>query len=287
MMTQFLLGHAPWLRLGAFIGIFVVMASWELLAPRCTQVIGRWRRWPGNLGMVVVASLIVRVIFPAAAVGVAMFAEARGWGLLPALGTPGWVAIPVAVVALDLAIYLQHVMLHAVPLLWRLHRVHHADLEIDLTTGARFHPLEILVSLVIKFVVIAALGAPAVAVLVFEVLLNGTSMFNHGNVRMPQRLDRMLRWLLVTPDMHRVHHSWYPDETNSNFGFNLPWWDRVFGTYRAQPRDGHIGMTIGINQFRDPAELRLDRMLWQPLRGPTDSYPINARGNGSEPPDVP
>jgi sterol desaturase/sphingolipid hydroxylase (fatty acid hydroxylase superfamily) len=153
--------------------------------------------------------------------------------------------------------------------------MHHTDLEFDLTTGARFHPLEILLSLVIKLAVIVALGAPAVAVLVFEVVLNVTSMFNHGNVRLPRRLDQVLRWLTVTPDMHRVHHSWYPDETNSNFGFNLSCWDRVFGTYRAQPRDGHSGMTIGINQFREPRELRLDRMLWQPMRGPVDSYPIN------------
>lgn len=286
-MTHFLLAHAPAIRLGAFSAIFVVMMLWEILAPKRHQVIGRMQRWPNNLGIVLIDSLLVRLIFPTAAVGVALFAQTRGWGLLPALGMPIWLMLGVSVVTLDLAIYLQHVMLHAVPLLWRLHRMHHADLEIDLTTGARFHPLEILVSLVVKFAVIIALGAPAIAVLVFEVLLNVTSMFNHGNVSMPQRLDRVLRWLLVTPDMHRVHHSWHPDETNSNFGFNLSWWDRVFGTYRAQPRDGQLGMTIGINQFRAPGELRLDRMLWQPVRGPTNSYPINARGENSEPHDSP
>ena len=156
-------------------------------------------------------------------------------------------------VLLDLAIYLQHVLFHAVPALWRLHRMHHADLEFDVTTGVRFHPIEILLSMVIKLGVVAALGAPAVAVLIFEVLLNATSMFNHGNVRLPPRLDRVLRWIVVTPDMHRVHHSIVPRETNSNFGFNLPWWDRLFGTYRAQPAAGHEGMTIGIEQFRDPA----------------------------------
>lgn len=274
-MTSFLLTHEPAIRLGAFAGIFAVMALWEVLAPRRKQAIGRRQRWPANLGIVVLDSLLVRLLFPTAAVGVALYADAHGWGLLHALDVPNWLAVGASMLLLDLAIYLQHVMLHAVPLLWRLHRMHHTDLEFDLTTGARFHPLEIVLSLVIKFGVIVALGAPAVAVLAFEIALNVTSMFNHGNVGLPRRLDRMVRWLLVTPDMHRVHHSWHPDETNSNFGFNLSWWDRLFGTYRAQPRDGHLGMTIGINQFRDPRELRLDRMLWQPMRGPVDSYPIN------------
>lgn len=276
-MTSFLLSHEPAIRLGAFAGIFTVMALWEVLAPRRRQGVGRWKRWPANLGIVVLDSVLVRLLFPTAAVGVALFADARGWGLLHALAVPDWLALIVSLLLLDMAIYLQHVMFHAVPLLWRLHRVHHADLEIDLTTGARFHPLEILLSLLLKFGVIAALGPPAMAVLLFEVLLNATAIFSHSNARLPRRLDSVLRWLLVTPDMHRVHHSWYPDETNSNFGFNLPWWDRLFGTYRAQPRDGHTGMTIGINQFRDPRELRLDRMLWQPLRGPVNSYPIHAR----------
>ena len=281
-MTTFLFAHEVAIRLGAFAGIFAVMALWEVLAPRRQQAIARWRRWPSNLGVVVLDSLLVRLIFPTAAVGVALFAETHGWGLFHALESPGWVAIVASMLLLDLAIYLQHVMLHAVPLLWRLHRMHHTDLEIDLTTGARFHPLEILLSLVLKLGVIVALGAPAVAVLLFEVVLNVTSMFNHGNVRLPARVDRVLRWLTVTPDMHRVHHSWYPDETNSNFGFNLSCWDHIFGTYRAQPRDGHTGMTIGINQFREPRELRLDRMLWQPLRGPVDSYPINSSRRNSD-----
>lgn len=280
-MPPFLLAHEPTIRLSAFAGIFCVMALWEVLAPRRRLSLGRWQRWPSNLGIVVLDGVLVRLIFPTAAVGVALYAEAHGWGLLHALDAPAWLALVASMLLLDLTIYLQHVMFHAVPLLWRLHRVHHTDLDIDLTTGARFHPLEILLSLVIKLGVIVALGAPALAVLLFEVVLNVTAMFNHANARLPQRLDRVLRWLLVTPDMHRVHHSWHPDETNSNFGFNLPWWDRVFGTYRAQPRDGHIGMTIGINQFRDPREQRLDHMLWQPLRGPVNSYPINARREDS------
>jgi sterol desaturase/sphingolipid hydroxylase (fatty acid hydroxylase superfamily) len=212
---------------------------------------------------------------PVLAVGFALLAEARGWGLLNAFEVAFALALPVSLLALDLAIYLQHVLFHAVPALWRLHRVHHADLEFDVTTGLRFHPIEILLSMGIKLAVVAALGPPAIAVLVFEVLLNATSMFNHGNVRIALGLDRILRWIVVTPDMHRVHHSIHANETNSNFGFNLPWWDRLLGTYRAQPRDGHEGMTIGIEQFRTPRELWLDRLLIQPLRGPASGYPIN------------
>jgi sterol desaturase/sphingolipid hydroxylase (fatty acid hydroxylase superfamily) len=257
----------PLIRFGAFIGVFVLMALWEALAPRRSQAIGRRTRWPSNLGVVIVDTLVVRVLFPAGAVGVAMLAQAQGWGLLNVLRAPSWVAVPVSVLLLDLAIYAQHVAFHHVPVLWRLHRMHHADLEFDVTTGVRFHPVEIVLSMLIKAVVVLALGAPALAVLIFEVLLNATSMFNHGNVRLPGWMDRILRWIVVTPEMHRVHHSILRRETDSNFGFNLPWWDRLFGTYRAQPEVGHEGMTIGIDRFRDPRELRLDRMLLQPLRG--------------------
>ncbi len=276
-MSATLLVHEHAIRFAAFGGVLGAMMLWELLAPRRRQAIGRLRRWPGNLGVVALDTLLVRLLFPMAAVGTALVVETRGWGLLHALATPAWLAVPAAVILLDLAIYLQHVLFHAVPVLWRLHRMHHADLEFDVTTGLRFHPIEILLSLGIKLGVIAALGAPAAAVLVFEVLLNATSMFNHGNVRLPAGLDRMLRWLVVTPDMHRVHHSVEPRETNSNFGFNLPWWDRLFGTYRPQPAAGHDGITIGIGQFRDPAELRLDRMLAQPFRDDDRDYPLGRR----------
>jgi sterol desaturase/sphingolipid hydroxylase (fatty acid hydroxylase superfamily) len=270
------------IRLGFFAGVFALMAGWELLAPRRSQTIGRRRRWPGNIGIVILDTLLLRLVFPTAAVGFALFARAQGWGLLNVVAVPGWLAVVAAVFALDFAIYLQHVLFHAVPALWRLHRMHHADLEFDVTTGLRFHPLEILLSMGIKLAVIAALGPPAAGVLVFEVLLNATSMFNHGNVRMPAGLDRVVRWIVVTPDMHRVHHSVLPYETNSNFGFNLPWWDRLFGTYRAEPGAGHDGMTLGIEQFRDPRDLRLDQLLIQPFRGLASGYPIN-RGapNGS------
>ena len=276
-LAEILFAYEPAIRLGSFAAIFVAMAIWELLAPRRRQAVGRIRRWPGNLGIVVLNTLLVRFLFPTAAIGVALLAESRGWGLFPALNAPPWLAVVGAVIVLDLAIYLQHVLFHAVPLLWRLHRMHHADLEFDVTTGARFHPIEIIVSMVIKLGVVAAIGAPVVAELIFEVLLNVTSMFNHGNVRLPGPLDRVLRWIVVTPEMHRVHHSVVPRETNSNFGFNLPFWDRLFGTYRAQPQAGHEAMTIGIEQFRDPRELRLDRMLLQPLRDDDRLYPLGRR----------
>jgi sterol desaturase/sphingolipid hydroxylase (fatty acid hydroxylase superfamily) len=260
------LSAEPIIRLSAFACVFALMAAWEVIAPRRRQTVGRLWRWPNNLGVVVIDTVVVRLLFPTAAVGVALVAEARGWGALNILPLPSWLKVILTVVLLDLTIYGQHVMFHAVPVLWRLHRMHHADLEFDVTTGVRFHPVEIMLSMLIKFAAIVLLGAPAVGVLVFEVLLNATSMFNHGNVRLPARGDRVLRWLVVTPEMHRVHHSVERRETDSNFGFNLPWWDRLFGTYRAEPEAGHERMAIGLPQFRDPAELRLDRMLLQPLR---------------------
>src|SRR5215510_3601802 len=277
VMRDAVLACEPFIRLGAFGAVFALMAAWELVGPRRRQAIGRGMRWPGNHGVVVVDTLLVRLVFPATAIGVALVAEAHGWGLFNTVALPAWIAVVSSVVLLDLAIYFQHVLFHAVPALWRLHRMHHADLEFDVTTGLRFHPFEILLSMMIKLAVVAALGAPALAVLIFEVLLNATSMFNHGNVRIPINLDRILRWFVVTPDMHRVHHSIVSREANSNFGFNLPWWDRLFGTYRAQPAAGHDAMTIGIEQFRDRRELRLDRMLLQPFRGEAGRYPLGPR----------
>jgi sterol desaturase/sphingolipid hydroxylase (fatty acid hydroxylase superfamily) len=261
------------LRLAAFTGALLGMALWELLTPRREQRLARSTRWPSNIAVVVLDTLLVRLLFPIGAIALALLAEARGWGLFNALGLPAWVTVPAGIVLLDLAIYLQHVLFHALPALWRFHRMHHADLEFDVTTGVRFHPVEILLSMAIKLAVVLALGPPAVAVLSFEILLSATSLFNHGNVALPARLDRVLRWLIVTPDMHRVHHSIRAPETNSNYGFNLPWWDRLFGTYRAQPEAGHRAMTIGISQFRDPREQRLDHMLTQPFRGGVNDEP--------------
>jgi sterol desaturase/sphingolipid hydroxylase (fatty acid hydroxylase superfamily) len=276
-MRDVLFDYEPVIRLSAFGGAFIVMAIWEFIVPRRKQVIGRGWRWPNNLCVLIVDTLLVRILLPTAAVGLAIVAARRGFGLFNAVSLPAWVAVAASVVILDLAIYLQHVLFHAVPALWRLHRMHHADLEFDVSTGVRFHPIEILLSLLIKLAVVAALGAPALSVLIFEVLLNATSMFNHGNVRIPPAIDAVLRRLVVTPDMHRVHHSILARETNSNFGFNLPWWDRLFGTYRAQPAAGHEAMTIGIDQFRDSRELGLDRMVLQPFRGEAGRYPLGHR----------
>jgi sterol desaturase/sphingolipid hydroxylase (fatty acid hydroxylase superfamily) len=250
------------------------MALWEAAAPRRPRSYSRLRRWPSNLAVVALNTALVRILLPATAVSMALAGERRGWGLLNNLPVPASIAIVATVVVLDLAIYLQHVMFHAVPALWRVHRMHHADLDFDVTTGARFHPIEIVLSMLIKFGAVVALGTPALGVLVFEVLLNATSMFNHGNARIPVGLDRYLRWFVVTPDMHRVHHSIVVGETNSNFGFNLPWWDWLLGTYYDQPALGHEGMRIGIEQFRNGRELRLDRMLLQPFRSPAGAYAI-------------
>ena len=265
------------IRLAAFVAVFAAVALWEALAPRRRRSFERRARWPHNLGLLLVDVALVRVFAPGAAIAVAMTAAGSGWGLLNALALPGWAAIAAGIALLDLAIYFQHVMLHAVPALWRLHRVHHADLDFDVTTGARFHPIEILISTAIKCAAIAALGAPVISVFVFEMLLNATAMFNHANASLSQRLERWLRWLVVTPDMHRVHHSVRYEESSSNFGFNLPWWDRLFGTYRAQPRLGHAAMTIGVDAFRSPEDLRLDRLLVQPLRDTPGQYPITRR----------
>lgn len=266
-LNAFVLAYEQSIRAGFFFGVLALMALWEGAAPRRAMSVSKPRRWLNNLAVVFFNTLIIRVLFPAAAVGMAAFAAERGWGILNHFQLSAWLAIPAAVIAMDLIIYLQHVMVHALPLLWRVHRMHHADLDIDVTTGLRFHPLEILLSMLIKFASVVVLGPPVVAVLIFEVLLNATSMFNHANVRLPFGVDRYLRWLVVTPDMHRVHHSVEDDEMNSNYGFNYPWWDRLFGTYRDQPRAGHERMTIGIDRFRDEKDVvGLIKMLLIPFR---------------------
>lgn len=242
------------------------MALWEALSPRRPLSVGRLRRWPNNLGLVVIDTLVVRLLFPVAAVGAALWAEGASIGLFNNIALPAWVTVAGAVIAFDLLIYAQHVAFHKVPVLWRLHRTHHTDLDFDVTTALRFHPIEILLSMVVKMAAVVLLGAPALSVVIFEILLNAAAMFNHGNVRMPAKLDHVVRWVLVTPDMHRVHHSIHRDETDSNYGFALSWWDRLFRTYRPQPRDGHIGMTIGLDVFRAPGDTRLDRLLVQPFK---------------------
>jgi sterol desaturase/sphingolipid hydroxylase (fatty acid hydroxylase superfamily) len=259
------LAEVAHLRGGVSLGLLALLAGAEAVWPRRGRTQPRLRRWPGNLGIAVVDALAVRLAFPVVALGVALWAARRGWGLLNLLAPPGWMSIILAMLALDLAIYAQHVVFHKVPLLWRLHRMHHADLDLDVTSGARFHPLEIMLSMLIKMAVVLALGAPPLAVLLFEIILNATALFNHGNLGLPVRLDRWLRLLVVTPDMHRVHHSVLRVETDSNYGFNLPWWDRLFGTYRAQPKLGQLGVVIGLEDFREPGASRLDALLIQPF----------------------
>ncbi|WP_417691762.1 sterol desaturase family protein [Roseibium sp.] len=287
-----LLDHEPVIRLSTFVSVLLVMALWEVVAPRRRQEIPRLVRWSNNLALVALDTLLVRLIFPLAAVGLALMAKDGGWGLFNLWQVPGWLAVVLSLAVLDFAIYLQHVLFHSVPVLWRLHRVHHADLELDVTTGLRFHPAEILLSMGIKFAVVAVLGPPAFAVMIFEVLLNASAMFNHSNIKIPKRIDQVLRWIMVTPDMHRVHHSIDRRETDSNYGFNLPWWDWLLGTYVAQPAKGHEGMTLGFEQFRTRGDLRLDRMLMQPFRGPAcgadrqeESAPSHFRDQENEPAD--
>ena len=262
-------GTDAWLRLALFLFILAALAVGEARAPRRARVLSRRSRWPGNLGVLAIGAGLVRLALPVTAVGAGAIAEARGWGLLHAgISLPAWAAVAVSVVILDLAVYLQHVVLHAVPVLWRLHRMHHADLDVDATTGGRFHPIELAVSAVLKLAVVVALGAPAAGVFLFEVLLSASSTFNHANLRLPEGLDRVLRWMLVTPDMHRVHHSVAPAETLRNYGFALSWWDRLGGTYQAQPTAGHEAMTLGIPEFRGPDDSRIAQLLVQPLRTP-------------------
>jgi sterol desaturase/sphingolipid hydroxylase (fatty acid hydroxylase superfamily) len=254
------------IRLSFFGGVFLLIAFWELLAPRRRLLDSKGRRWLTNLSLVVVNTGVVRFLLPLLPATLAILLTEKGWGLLNVLSLPGWLKIAFALIFLDLIIYLQHVLFHYQPLLWRLHRMHHTDLDIDVTTGNRFHPFEIIISMLIKLAAVAIIGAPAVAVISFEIILNAAAQFNHGNIKIPIELDRWLRLLLVTPDMHRVHHSVIVRETNSNFGFNVPFWDRLFGTYCPEPRDGHLGMTIGLKEFREPSELSLVRLLVQPFK---------------------
>ncbi|WP_306120003.1 MULTISPECIES: sterol desaturase family protein [unclassified Roseitalea] len=262
--------YEPFIRFGAFVAIFAAMAAFELASPRLerAEMAGalRTRRWVVNLSMVVISSVCLRILFPAAAVGTAIYANAQGWGLFNWAGVPPVLGGLIAFVVLDFAVWLEHVVSHRWPLLWRIHRMHHSDQGFDLTTALRFHPLEIVISMVWKAAVIVALGAPVIAVLIFEIVLNGMAMFNHANARLPERLDAVLRRIIVTPDMHRVHHSAVREETDSNYGFNFSIWDRMLGTYIAQPAAGHDGMRIGLEQYDGPQTSNLGWALILPFR---------------------
>ena len=282
-MEEFILQNEKPIRMGFFFGVLLIMALWEITAPRRKLTVSKTLRWTNNLGLVFFNNYIIRFLFPAAAIGVAISAKEQGYGLFNVYDVSPMLAIVASVVIMDFVIYLQHVMVHAIPALWRLHRVHHADPDYDVTTGARFHPLEIILSMLIKFAAILLLGPPVVAVILFEIILNVTAMFNHGNVGLPPAFDRVLRWVLVTPDMHRVHHSVEDDEANSNFGFSLPWWDRLFGTYRDQPRGGHEAMTIGIHKYHDAKDVSwITGILTLPFRGEVSEYAINRRQWGGD-----
>ncbi len=273
-MKSLLLNHEPLIRFGFFFGILIMMATWEVLAPRRQLQTSKTSRWFSNLGIVFIDTLALRLLPSYSAINISVLAENGGWGLLNNVALFYWLKVAIGVIVLDLAIYLQHAMFHGLPILWRLHMMHHSDLDFDTTTGVRFHPIEILLSMGIKMVVVFLAGISALGVLIFEVLLNTTSLFNHGNVRLAASIDRVLRLFMVTPEMHRVHHSVIIRETNSNFGFNLPWWDRLFGTYKDQPAAGHIEMTIGLSHFRNPTELALLRLIILPFIGKTGKYPM-------------
>jgi len=277
-MNMFVMDSEIYIRLGGFFGIFVLMALWERVSPKRKLTSSKPLRWFNNLFITFFNTFFVRFVFPLSAVVVAITAENKGWGILNNISIDRLSAGVLSIIFLDLAIYTQHVVFHRVTLLWRLHMVHHTDLDIDVTTGARFHPVEIALSMGIKMAIVAFIGAPPWSVIAFEVLLNATSMFNHSNVSMPFGLDRILRLFVVTPDMHRVHHSVIIRETNSNFGFNLPWWDRIFGTYRAQPKEGHTGMKIGLSNYRKQQMVNLPQMVSIPFTAKREYLRIYSRG---------
>jgi len=265
-----------------FFTVLILVGYAETRVARRKLTVSKKGRWFNNLGIIFLGSLLLKLTIPVAATGVAAAAEAKGWGLFNLYHLPPWLTIPVSILLLDLAIYLQHLMFHAVPILWRLHMVHHADLDLDVSSGLRFHPLEILLSMGIKMAGIAALGVPVIAVLIFEITLNATAMFNHGNIYLPKKVDRFLRLLTVTPDMHRVHHSVIIRETNSNFGFNFPWWDHICGTYRNQPVTGHEKMTLGLSQFRSAEQLTFAKLILLPVRGEIGPYTLKDIGRNPE-----
>lgn len=265
-MTGLDLSAEPTIRLGAFLSLLVVLALWELFSPRRRQRLSRRRRWPNNFGISAINSVLLALLVPVIGSGIAVMAGERGWGLFNLLQLPPLPGILLYIVAFDLTIYLQHRLFHRFDWLWRLHRVHHTDLDYDVSTGVRFHPLSILISAGIKFGLVLLLGPPAVAVLIAEVVLNATSMFNHSNIRIPTGLDRLLRRFVVTPDMHRVHHSTERSEHERNFGFNFPWWDRLFHTYKERPDAGHEALNVGIDSFEEEDAIGLYALLTQPFR---------------------
>lgn len=273
-MDTLVLNHEMIIRLSFFLGIFALMATWEAVIPRRILTISKITRWINNLSIAFLDTLTLRLLLPMGVLGMAIWTYEQGWGFFNYWKVPYGLAVLGSVVVLDLVVYLQHVLFHAVPVLWRLHRVHHTDLDFDVTTGIRFHPVEMVLSTGIKLVVVSVVGCPALAVVLFEVLLNIMALFNHSNVRIPFYMDRILRVFVVTPDMHRVHHSVLRHERNRNFGFNLSWWDYLFGTYCDQPSEGHEKMALGLPEFRDARYLTLPWMLALPFVSKSGEYVI-------------
>ena len=264
-MSTFIIDHQLTIRLSSFFGILLFMAIWEMIAPRRVLRAPKTFRWMSNLLLTTLNSIIARFLFPLSAAALAVIGEERGWGIMGYFRVSSFTAGLFSIVLLDLAIYFQHLLFHKVRILWYIHGMHHTDLDIDVTTGARFHPIEILLSFLIKVGVILFIGTPAWSFLIFEIILNATSMFNHSNIFINVKIDRVLRFILVTPDMHRVHHSVIIREHDSNFSFSFSWWDRLFGTYLSQPKEGHDNMVIGLANFRDPKGLSLPRLIALPF----------------------
>lgn len=277
LVEELFFKYEGYIRLGSFLGVFALLALWEISSPRRELLHLRRFRWFSNFGLIVISSFLVRFILPTAAVGFALHAEQDQMGLLNHYDMPDLMQIIIAFVLMDLAIYFQHALFHALPIFWRFHRVHHSDLDCDVTTGLRFHPIEIILSILFKFIVIIAIGAPVLAVVIFEVVLNAASMFSHSNIRIPLVVEPLIRWLIVTPDMHRIHHSINENETNSNFGFFISAWDRLFGTYIDQPKEGHQNMKIGLQHFREPKWQNLRWLIYLPFVEKVKDYTINKR----------
>ncbi len=264
-MSDFIIQNQTVIRLTFFLSILLIVGVWELQKPRLILKNSKLIRWVSNLGIVFLNSVLLKIIFPLTATGLAIYAETKGWGVFNIVSIDPTLKVILSILMLDMVIYFQHVMFHAVPLFWQLHQMHHVDLDYDVTTGSRFHPIEIILSMGVKFTFIVLLGVPALAVILFEIILNGAAMFNHGNIYIPPQIDKYLRLFIVTPDMHRIHHSVVVKETHSNFGFNVPWWDRLFGTYIAEPEAGRTQIEIGTPKFRDAKYLGLHWMLILPF----------------------
>lgn len=261
-----MLEHEPLIRSIAFLSILILMLIWEHAAPRRHTVAPTCKRRLNNIALILVASVIIRFLLPVLVLlEVTQQVSQAKLGILNLINLPFWIEVLLAYVMLDVVVYWQHVLMHKIPLLWRLHRVHHSDVDMDVTTGVRFHPVEIILSLMIKAIVVMVIGAPLLAVLLFELSLNVFPMFNHSNIKLPKKLDTYLRLILVTPDMHRVHHSNQQKETDSNFGFSVPWWDYLFGSYCAQPQGGHEAMTVGLDDVKNQDAIHLHKLLKQPF----------------------